>query len=94
MLSFFLRVQKSPLCIRELLIPLVLIFKYIVKLNVAFVSGFCHLAALDRTYNSASLFLDVGSLCVLALTDPIVYLGKAEGEIFKVKEVESVEIKH
>lgn len=70
------------------------IFKYIVKHNVAFVSALSHLAALHCGDYGAALFFSVCAFGIFALADAVVDLGKAGGQLLKIKKVKPLEVKH
>ena len=70
------------------------IFQNIVQQNVAFVSAFGHLTALDSLDHGTALLFPVGAFGIFALTYSLVYLGETKRKIFKIKEIKSLKIKH
>ena len=71
-----------------------LVFKYIVKSNVALVAALGYLAALDRRNDGTAILLKMSAFGVFALSDTVVYLREAKRKLLKIEEIKSFKIEH
>ena len=69
-----------------LFIPLVLFFKYVKEVDIAFVAAFWNTFTFDSLKHRASLFSGVCALCVLAFSYMLGKFTEGSRKVFFIKE--------